>query len=46
MKERTYKSGDVIIQEGDSGSDFFILADGSAAVFKKTQDARPSTKSR
>lgn len=38
MNARHYKAGETIIQEGDSGSDFFILADGSASVFKKTQD--------
>ncbi len=38
MHVQHYQAGDVIIQEGDSGSDFFILADGSAGVYKKTQD--------
>lgn len=38
MSLRQYKAGDTIIQEGEAGSDFFILADGSASVFKKTQD--------
>ena len=38
MMVRFYRTGEVIIQEGDAGSDFFILADGSASVFKKTQD--------
>jgi CRP-like cAMP-binding protein len=38
MSVRTYKAGEIIFNEGDSGSDFFILADGSAGVFKKTQD--------
>lgn len=38
MRVQHYKSGEIILQEGDSGSDFFILADGAAAVYKKTQD--------
>src|SRR3954464_10835295 len=38
MKERHYKAKETIIAEGDSGSDFFILAHGSASVFKKTPD--------
>ena len=38
MNLRTYKGGETIIQEGEPGTDFFILADGSASVFKKTQD--------
>ena len=38
MNVKHYNAGDVIIQEGDTGSDFFILADGSAGVYKKTQD--------
>ncbi len=38
MNVRSYKAGETIIQEGDSGTDFFILAHGSASVFKKTQD--------
>ena len=38
MKVRSFVAGDTILQEGDSGTDFFILADGSASVFKKTQD--------
>jgi CRP/FNR family cyclic AMP-dependent transcriptional regulator len=38
MKVRNYKTGDTIIAEGESGSDFFVLADGSAGVYKKTQD--------
>jgi CRP/FNR family cyclic AMP-dependent transcriptional regulator len=38
MGVRQYNAGDTIIEEGEAGSDFFILADGSASVFKKTQD--------
>jgi CRP-like cAMP-binding protein len=38
MTVRSFKGGDIIIQEGEPGTDFFILADGSASVFKKTQD--------
>ena len=38
MNWRDYNAGQVIIREGDSGSDFFILAEGSASVFKKTPD--------
>jgi len=38
MNLRLYKAGETIIQEGEPGTDFFILADGSASVFKKTQD--------
>jgi CRP/FNR family cyclic AMP-dependent transcriptional regulator len=41
MNARVFKAGEVIIQEGDSGSDFYILADGSASVSKKTQDGDP-----
>jgi CRP/FNR family transcriptional regulator, cyclic AMP receptor protein len=38
MTMRSYKNGEIIIQEGEPGTDFFILAHGSASVFKKTQD--------
>lgn len=38
MNDRHYQAGEVIIEEGDSGTEFFILADGTAGVFKKTQD--------
>jgi CRP/FNR family transcriptional regulator, cyclic AMP receptor protein len=38
MNVHAYKAGETIIQEGEPGTDFFILADGSASVFKKTQD--------
>lgn len=38
MRVQTYKAGHAILEEGDTGSDFFILVDGSASVFKKTQD--------
>ncbi len=35
---RIFKSGETIIREGESGAEFFILADGSASVSKTTQD--------
>ncbi len=38
MSHRTFSAGEIMIGEGDTGSDFFILSDGTAAVFKKTQD--------
>jgi CRP-like cAMP-binding protein len=38
MKMRDYQAGETILHEGDTGTDFFILADGNAGVFKKTQD--------
>lgn len=38
MKPRRYKTGETIIAEGESGSEFFILADGGAGVYKKTQE--------
>ncbi len=38
MSVRQYKAGEIIIKEGEAGSDFFILADGNADVFKTTQD--------
>jgi CRP-like cAMP-binding protein len=38
MKERTYKGGDNIIREGDSGAEMFLLVQGEAAVFKKTPE--------
>ena len=38
MTVRSFKGGEEIIKEGEPGTDFFILADGSASVFKKTQD--------
>lgn len=38
MKTKTFKKSETIIQEGDSGTEFFILVDGMAGVFKKTQD--------
>lgn len=37
-KVQIFQAGETIIREGDQGSDFFILADGRASVFKKTQD--------
>jgi CRP/FNR family transcriptional regulator, cyclic AMP receptor protein len=38
MTLHIYKAGETIIKEGDTGTDFYILADGAASVFKKTQD--------
>lgn len=38
MDEKVFSVGDTIIAEGSSGDQFFILADGQAAVYKKTQE--------
>jgi len=38
MKERTYRQGDNIIKEGDTGAEMFLLIQGEAAVFKKTPE--------
>jgi CRP/FNR family cyclic AMP-dependent transcriptional regulator len=38
MGVRHYQAGELILKEGEAGTDFFILADGTASVFKKTQD--------
>jgi CRP-like cAMP-binding protein len=38
MRELSFDAGETIFNEGDQGSDFFVLADGAASVFKKTQD--------
>lgn len=38
MSVRVYKAGETIIREGGTGSDFFILADGTASVYKKTAE--------
>ena len=32
MKERTFKAGDKVTEEGQSGVGFFVIADGEAAV--------------
>jgi CRP-like cAMP-binding protein len=32
MKERTFKAGDKVTQEGQSGVGFFVIADGEASV--------------
>lgn len=36
MREVEFKAGATIIREGDQGNDFFVLAEGTASVFKKT----------
>lgn len=38
MEERKFAKGDTIIAEGSSGNEFYVLAEGQAGVFKKTQD--------
>lgn len=38
MRARSFRAGETMIKEGDQGSEFFVLADGSASVYKKTQD--------
>ena len=35
MKSRTYKPGEIIIQEGETSRDLFLLAEGVAEVSKK-----------
>jgi CRP/FNR family transcriptional regulator len=41
MRELDFKAGETIIQEGDQGTEFFILADGTVSVLKKTQEGEP-----
>lgn len=38
LRELTFQAGETILREGDQGTEFFMLADGSASVLKKTQD--------
>jgi CRP/FNR family cyclic AMP-dependent transcriptional regulator len=41
MKQRDFAAGETILTEGELGSDFYILAEGDAGVYKKTQDGDP-----
>jgi CRP/FNR family cyclic AMP-dependent transcriptional regulator len=41
MQFRSYRPGDIIIKEGDIGSEMYILVRGSATVFKSTLDGDP-----
>ena len=41
MTERTFKTGDDIIEEGKAGSELFILISGEVAVFKSTLEGDP-----
>jgi CRP-like cAMP-binding protein len=38
MRELRFRAGQTIIKEGDQGEDFFILAEGSAGVYKTTSE--------
>jgi len=38
LEELSYKTGDVIFEEGDKGTDMFILQEGKVAVFRKFAD--------
>ena len=38
MKSRKYQPGEIIIQEGETGRDLFLLAEGVAEVSRKIED--------
>jgi CRP/FNR family cyclic AMP-dependent transcriptional regulator len=40
MKERTFKAGDAVTEEGKGGAGFFVIADGSAKVSVAGQEVR------
>lgn len=35
---KTYKDGEIICREGDSGQDMFVIQSGQAAVIKQTRE--------
>lgn len=41
MQEKTYAPGEVIINQGDRGSEYFIIKSGRVAVIKKKGDSGP-----
>lgn len=38
MTRRSYETGDTIIQQGQPGSELFVLIKGQVAIYKKTPD--------
>ena len=42
IKEQTFEEGDLIIKEGDEGSDFFIIIEGEAVAKKVIAPGQPA----
>lgn len=38
LQERSYEAGETIIEEGDSGDEFFILIEGEAKAYQKQKE--------